>query len=334
MENTPSTSEPSVPVSRMGFRRVLTPNRMQWLMPLIGGLCIASLAAVRARFMPNFYRSEVSILANIGRMASTPTGIWTPGQAHELGGRTEENGEATTAYADILRSRWLMERLLDETYSFDQEDWGFGPGPIRHYESNLRDYLKAKTTERGLMDLGAMMSVSRDLKSGLLSIRVESRSPELSRQVARKSVALLEDFLVQLSQKAGDQKKAFTERQLRNAQREYDEVERRLMGFLAGNNNYQTSPDPTVKVRGERLYSELDRAKQVVTNLSLHHEQAQIDAANDIPTLMVLDDGSLPESKSRPSRASFVILAFLGTYLVLWAYANRDWIGSILIAKE
>jgi uncharacterized protein involved in exopolysaccharide biosynthesis len=307
---------------------------LDWKKSLKAPLALAFLAAmlmiVYSLRVPNQYKAEVSILNDAGKRTNMRTGLWAPSEREDMGSGKEEG--PTIAYADILKSRWLGERLLQQVYSFGERKWTFGPGKEERKEQTLLEYLDVEDLDRGFARLKNLLIVQRDMKSGLLTIRVETRSPELSLQVARKAASLLEEYLTQLTQKVGDSKKSFTERQLRAAQKEYDDVERRLMGFLSANRNYQSSPDPTVQVRGARLYMELERAKQVVTTLALHHEQAQLDAANDIPSLMILDDGSLPTVKSRPSRSFWVASAFVIVFLLVWVAQNRAWIKASLLS--
>lgn len=269
---------PLIPARNLGARLEAHPV----IFAAMGALVLAIGVALYTRTLPDYYVSEARILSDMGRPGATPMGVWTPGVERESNGNPEKEGP-TLAYSDMLRSRWINDRLLSEKFDFHQASWGFGPGPMEHHITTLKDYLGARTTDEAIRRLQGILSVQRDSKSGLLTLSVETRSPELSQLIARRTVSLLEELLVHLSQQAGDQRKGFTERQLKIARQEYNEAKAKMLAFLDRNYNYQTSPDPSIKVQGDRLQMEIDLAKQVVTNLALHHEQAQIDATNDTP---------------------------------------------------
>ncbi len=67
----------------------------------------------------------------------------------------------------------------------------------------------------------------------------------------------------------------------------------------------------------------LDLWRQVVTNLTLNHEQALLEAQNDTQTLLLLDPGSLPLEKSRPSRAFIVFTVAAAVGAGSWIARNR-----------
>ena len=65
----------------------------------------------------------------------------------------------------------------------------------------------------------------------------------------------------------------------------------------------------------ERL---LAMGKQQFITLTAMHEQALLEEKSDIPTLNVLDEGNLPERKSRPHRAVIVLACFALVFLGDW----------------
>lgn len=305
-----------------------------WLLelkrPLQIGLVAAVLTAAVSLFLPNQYRSEARILpveargvGGLGNLASAAAafGVSMPG------------GDSSDAnFVDILQSRWLREKLLDTEMTFQARSWRFGAE--REHSEKLSAYLDAGNTDRALKALASMVGVSRDLKSKVILLSVETKSPSLSQRIAQRSLELLEEFIQQKGHTRGGAKAAFAKARLEEARGEQTKAEAVFQRFLETDRNYQVSPDPSVRLKGTRLEAELRLRMQLVATLALSYEQALMEEKNDVPILNVLDGGNLPLEKSRPKRSVFVALAFLLASAGAWAYANREWIRSRLLDSE
>lgn len=319
---TPDSATPSPPPAPMAWRR-----------PLLHALLAAVAAAAVAVCLPNRYRSEARILSDAGHPGGASplrTGVWAPTAPPETPAFREDG--PTVIYVDILKSRRLAEALLQHPYDYTDRAWRFARP--RRVQGTLLGYLDAANTDRALGSLGKLLAVQRDAKSGLLTISAETRSPELSMQVVRQAAERLREALVEFSQAAGKNKARFTLGRLEEARATYGELGRQFQAFQEGNRNWDTSPAPNVRFRGAQLKERVDLWRQVVANLTLNHEQALLDAQNDTQTLLLLDPGSLPLEKSRPSRALIVFVAAAAAGAGSWAVHNRNAILNRILAKE
>jgi hypothetical protein len=113
-----------------------------------------------------------------------------------------------------------------------------------------------------------------------------------------------------------------------------DGAEDAFRRFLEANRNYLSSADPSVRLKGNRLETELKLRQQLVTTLALNREQALLEEKNDIPILNVLDPANLPIDKSKPARSIIVLLVTLLVALGTWVWQNRDWIRERLLADD
>lgn len=287
--------------------------------PLLIGLLAGVITAGITLFLPNQYRSEARILpadarggGGLGQLAAAAAvvGVAIPGQ---------ESPDA--AYVDILNSRWLRERVLQKTYRFTVKSWYFGRPGIR--EQTLEAFLKQANLDRAAKALRQHITLTRDLKTKLLTIAVETPSPELSQQVARELVGQLEEFVLQRTRTRGGTKAAFVEQRMKEAREAYAQAEDDLRRFLDGNRNYLLSTDPAVRLKGGRLEAELKLRQQLLTTLAISREQALLEEKNDMPILNVLDASNLPIEKSGPVRSQLVLLwSLVGAASVL---VHRHW---------
>lgn len=299
--------------------------------PIQWALAAGLLTALVTLFMPNYYRSEARLLpvetkglgGNLGGLASAAAafGVSVPG------------GDSSDAnFVDVLNSRWLRKQLLQTEFQYHIRSWRFGAERVE--KGTLYNYLDAKNMDRALQELGAVVSASRDLKSKIISITAETKSPELSQLIVDRTDKLLEVFLQDKGRTRGGAKAAFAEARLTDARREMDEAENVLRHFLESNRNFQTSSEPSVRLKGSRLETELRLRQQLVTSIAMNREQALLEEKNDIPILNVLDSADLPIDKSKPVRSIIVLLVTLLTGLGTWAWLNRNWLQERLLADE
>lgn len=305
----------------LSFNRIPAPVRK----PLRNGLLAGVAMAVITLFVPNQYRSEARILpadsrAGTGAMGQMATaaaaaamlGIVIPGQ---------EGSDA--AFVDIVNSRWMAKKLLLENYQFSLRAWCLG-SPREHRES-LYAYLEVRNLDRALKKMQDILHVNRDLKSKLLTISAETHSPELSQQIVRKAVDILENFIQVKARTRGGNKAAFTAERLKEAEAESAQAEQEFEAFLNAHRNYTTSYDPAVRLKGARQEATLKLRQQVFTTLTLNYEQALLEEKNDMPILNILDDGDLPLEKSSPPRTMLIVLAILlgGAGPWLWSFLRE-----------
>lgn len=290
-----------------------------WKGPLRAGVLAALAAALIVLFIPNRYTSTARILpgespsgglGSLSALAAT-AGLSLPGA-----------DSSDAAYVDILDSRSLREALLQTRFQFPERAWRFGtPQPK---DETLQTYLDQPDLDRAVAALAEHVTVTRDLKTRLLTVSVETRSPELSQAAVRRLVALLDDFVTAKARTRGSEKAAFAEARLKDARAELDRAQAAFQRFLDGNRNYALSADPAVKLEGARLENEYRLQQQLVATLATNREQAMLEARNDMPILNILDPGNLPIDKSGPARTPMVLFILLlvtaGSYLLQnWA---------------
>jgi len=294
------------------------------------GLVAALMTAVGTFFLPDYYRSEARILpadskasGGLGQLAAAAAafGVGVPAAS-----------QADANFVDILTSRTVLEDLLNSNFEFRQRSWRFGPEQV--HKQRLYDYLEAKNMDRATRELGAMVVTSKDVRSKILSVSVETRSPELSRQILQKALKDLEAFVMEKGRTKGGAEARFAEARLGEARAARAQAEDSFRQFLEGNRNYQTSTDPSVRLQGNRLETELKLKQQLVLTLAVNLEQALLEEKNDIPIINILDEPNLPIDKSRPKRSAFVAAAFFGIFLGVWLRENRRWIRARLLEAD
>jgi hypothetical protein len=293
----------------------------------------AVLMAVLSLFMPDKFKSGAVILPD--RSGRSMHGLAGLGSLSGLGGLLGDGGltdGADANYPDILLSRWVCGQLLKKEYTFNVRSWRFGPW--KEKRETLYKYLGEPNIDRAVAALLRIYSAEKSQKSHVITMSVETNSPELSRDVAAEAVRLLEKFMDSKVQSRGEVKALFIADRLEEAKREYLLSEQELGRFMTRNRNYIVSADPAVQLEGKRLEEFLKIRGDQVSNLLVSHEQALMEAKDDTPVVNVLDDPNLPVQKSRPTRSLMVVLAavLVGGGSILWD--RRQMILDSLRARE
>jgi uncharacterized protein involved in exopolysaccharide biosynthesis len=307
-----------------------SPSRGLWAAfrkPLKWALAAGALTALVTVFMPNYYRSEARLLP-VDTKASSGTGQLAAAAA-AFGMSVPGGMDSDANLVDILQSRWLQEQLLQTRFQYHVSAWRFGAKRLE--AGTLYDYLDQKNMDRAVKKLEGLLGASRDLKTKVITINAETRSPELSQLVVKRAQALLGEFLQEKEQTRGNAKAAFAEERLKEARQERSSAEEAFRVFLETNRNYQVSPDPAIRLKGARLESELRLREQLVVNLAIAREQALLESKDDVPILNVLDAGNLPIEKSGPARSRLVFLAALVSGLLALAWQRRTWILAAFV---
>ena len=299
-------------------------------MPLLWALAAGVLTALYTLSMPNFYISELRLLPVESRGSGALGGLASAAAAF---GVSVPGGDSSDAnFVDVLNSRWVKEQLLQTEFKYHTRSWHFGSD--RAERGTLYNYLQAKDMDRAVQGVGGILSTSRDSKSKVIFITAETTSPELSQLIVHRAGKLLEVFYQEKGRTRGGAKAAFAEARLADARFEMDHAEEALLRFLEGNRNFQTSADPSVRLKGSRLETELRLRQQLVSAIAMNREQALLEEKNDIPILNILDPGNLPIEKSKPTRSMVVLLAMILAGVGRWIWLNRDWARARLLTED
>ena len=309
----PSVMENTDPPSLSGrLRRSLAP-------PFRPALAAAVLIALLVSLMPDCYRSVAKVLPGNDRALPGLGQMTALAPMLGLGSLGQEND---AVYGEVLTSWWLHQRLLAATFRYHERSWRFGPPVAR--VSTWRDYLRSPTLDGAVEASRERVRVRRDPKTRTLTLEVETRSAELSQAVVRRTLDLLDTFMMDMANSRGGNKARFAEARLEEATQALLQAEDALKTwFRQGHANYLTSADPLTRLEGAHLEGVLTLRKQQIVTLSTLHEQALLEEKSDLPTITVLDDGNLPERKSSPHRGLIVLIGFALVFLGDWLRRNH-----------
>jgi uncharacterized protein involved in exopolysaccharide biosynthesis len=187
---------------------------------------------------------------------------------------------------------------------------------------NVKHVASEERQLRGIDELKKRMVVQTDPVTGLITVRVTTRWPEVSLAVVQRLLDALQTANTAHQQAAAEAEARFSAARLASERAGLDSAEAVLETFLLRNRQYQSSPELVLEYG--RLQRRIDLAQAVVTSLAQAYEQARMDAARDTPVMSIIDrpEGSVRHAR-RPVRDG-VIWALMALAAVLLVLLSLD----------
>lgn len=240
--------------------------------------------------------------------------------------------ESPNFYADLVKSRAILTTVVDSSVSLQ-------PGGPR---VDLAQAFKIKQTNPNLRrdlvikSLNGAINVATNAKTGVVTMRVSTRSAPLSASISTRLLDLLNRFNQDTRRGQASAEREFTEKRLAVVKKELREAEDALARFAQTN---RVATAAQLRAEENRLDSEVRMQRELYTNLAKSFEQAKIDEVRDTPVITLVER---PEIAARPDTrgiatkgvvsliAGFVLGVILA--LILEGFSSRP--GSHSAAQD
>jgi tyrosine-protein kinase Etk/Wzc len=287
--------------------------------PLLSALVAAAVSLVMA---PS-YTASVTFFPESEPGPNLPSGL--AGIAGQLG--ISLGSQATQSprfYADVLKSRTLLERAVESSYPNPQ-----GPGDVRLLDAlEVEGRSHADSMSNGVRTLGRMVTTQVEMTTGVVRLNVTLRDPTLAAEVANRFIEYLNDFNAQTRQSQARERRKFVEGRATSAELDLRTAEEELRAFYEGNRAWEQAPQ--LRFEEGRLRRQVDIRQEVYLTLRREYETARIEEVNDAPVITVIEWAVPPELRSRPRRKVMVALGFLfGGILGVVAAASAEYAAHV-----
>jgi uncharacterized protein involved in exopolysaccharide biosynthesis len=222
---------------------------------------------------------------------------------------TGARSQSPEFYAELLRSRAILAPAAETQYTVQRNGRMVSGTLVDHFEIDQANAGLARA--EALEELADAMSVSTGRQTGIVRFSVRTKSPELSERIARRVMALLETFDLEMRQTLAQAERAFIESRTQDAARELRAVENQLETFL-DHNRAGLSRSPHLLFQHERLVREVGTRQQLHSELLGAFEKARIDEVRNTPVLTVLE---APEAAVKPDRRGLMMRAILALFM-------------------
>lgn len=283
-------------------------------LPLLLAALAVGFAAVRSRtytatasFMPHAEQSQVSRLAGLAAQfgVSVPTG---------------SEGQSPAFYRELVQSRGILQSLVTTEFSLaaSSGDSAVSRGTLVEL-MEIEGDREAEELAIAVEAVRNRLTITTDDEIGLVSLSVQTWSPELSRAVAERLIALVNEFNLDTRRSQASSEREFIQEQVARAEHDLLAAEDSLQAFLQKNRRYENSPELTFEF--ERLQRRVALRQQVFTSLAQSLEQARVDEVRNTPVITVVEH---PVEPIAPDPRGLILRAVVG--LVLGGLLAVGWV--------
>jgi len=276
---------------------------------LVGLGVLGGVVGIAAAFvLPPHYRVEASFVPEMSaEIPSLATGGLSS-LASRLGVAGGETQSSPDFYAQVLRTRTVLDPVILKKYSSPRVD---SPGDsvtlleILEIPQGRSPEWRLEVAAKTLND---RLDVSIDQASGIVSVSVDMPNGALGVAVVRAMLSQLDSFNLFTRQSSAKSRREFLMSRVAEAHSQLDSIEMTLEHFYATNRILTSSPSLTFQEA--RLRRRLDMAQAIYVSLTQQLEGAQIDAVRDTPTLTVVERPIAPTKPKWPRKSVLGLLGF------------------------
>ncbi|MFQ5607084.1 MAG: GNVR domain-containing protein [Candidatus Zixiibacteriota bacterium] len=299
--------------------RVLFRHR-RWL--ALAVLSAGALTAAVTLFIPNKYTATARLLPSGGSdQLSALAGI-TGLPMLDLAGGLGSKESSSELFPAILSSDRLQNAVLTHRYRFSADG--------EELEMSLLDYFGERNLDKARLEVSRITSISSEYKTGVITLSVTTKRPELSAAVAQFYIDQLDLFnRTQRVTRATEYEK-FLALRLSETRAELGKAENSLAEFQAINRDWAFSSDPDLQKQMLRLKRDLTIKTEIYALVTQQYEVAHSEAQKNTPVVQALDDPAPPLVKSAPKRTLITLAAMVaaGLFGIGLVFLREAFVGS------
>jgi uncharacterized protein involved in exopolysaccharide biosynthesis len=214
-------------------------------------------------------------------------------------------------YPTILESESVLKTVIYTKYQ--TKEYSDSVNLIQYWK--IKEKNQERDYEVALLNLRNRLDVGMDLKTGVLTMSIETEEPQLSADILNNTIRVADKFIrTQRNTNALEQRK-WIEARLVEVKADLSKAENVLKEFRE--KNRMVSGSPQLLLDQERLMREVQINAAMYTELKKQYELVKIEEIRTTPIINILDYGRAAAKKERPKRSIIVlvsmILAFIGS---------------------
>lgn len=294
-----------------------------WRRTIITTTAICIVLALAAGILrPITYTTNFSFVPEIAQDQGNSS---LAGLAGQLGVNLGSMGSPTQSpqfYADLLNTHQLLAPIANDSFQLSQP----APHVVKLSRflgvSGSNSAVVTDKTVQLLREKVIAASVAART-TGVVNVKVQTRSPEVSLAIAQRVIEGLNQFNLSTRQSQAAAERKFVEDRLSAARASLREAEDALQTFLQSNRALGVDQS----FQRDRLQREVTLRQQLVVGLSQQYEEARIREVRDTPVITVIERPILPVLPDPRGRATTLVLGILaGLFLgVVIALGREGW---------
>lgn len=226
-------------------------------------------------------------------------------------GSTTEGLPSSFLYVDILKSRAVLEEVLNSEY----EDYKHS-GTTRA----LYEILQLPRNDKGIQEFKEMLDIRSDFETGIITIKVSAPNPQLAARIANNIIISLDNFNKNVRQTQAKKNRAYLEMRLEDSYSEYQAVLDTFVQFQKANRGYPSIRSPEIEAQAEELEMRKKTKQEIYRLLNEELEMTKLTEAKTTPVVSVLDSASVPAEKAFPKKIPIFVISLIACLLVVFIW--------------
>lgn len=284
-------------------------NSRKLIASVVGAMTVV--AVIYSLILPEYFKSTATLLPETEK--SKLAGLGNLSELASLAGVSTGEVSLTKLYPTIIKSESVLKNVIYAQYHTNK--FKDSANLIQFWE--IEEKTPGRAYEAALKALSNELDVSLDLKTGVVSISMETREPQLSADIINNITSELDKFIrTKRTTNASEQRK-WIEGRLVEVKRDLERSEGVLKEFRE--NNRRVIDSPQLLMEQDRLIREVQINSTLYIELKKQYELAKIEEIKNIPIINVMDPARPAARKASPKRSNIVLtvfsLSFLGSLL-------------------
>ncbi|MDD8019145.1 MAG: Wzz/FepE/Etk N-terminal domain-containing protein [Bacteroidota bacterium] len=227
-------------------------------------------------------------------------------------------------YPDILVSESILRQVIYDKYK--TLEFSDSVTLVQYWEIREKD--KVKEFEIALKSLRTYLQINTDKKTGILTVSIITKEPQLSADIVNNTISHLDQFLRTRNKTNAKERKEWLEHRLIEVSADLSKSETNLKDFREKNRRVTDSPE--LLLQQERFIREVQINTTLFSELKKQFELAKLDEIKDIPLVNILDEARPTAQKIAPKRLqNLLIINFIsfvgifGYFIILHLFGTR-----------
>ncbi len=291
LTNTPRGQRP---FSLLGaFALLLEGRRLVIALGFVGGVLAVGVRSL----LPRTYTARAMFMANAGAETDLSALRGLAGQ-FGLPIGDASTGPSPEFYEALARSTVILRPIAAESVVVAAEQ-GAAAVPVVDI-LRVRGATAVRRVEKATEKLQRRVAATYDRRTGIISLRVRTRWPELSKEVGDRILRRVNDFNLVTRQSRARAERVFAEGRVAEARVRLRAAEDSLLHFAERNRSVAESP--ILSLEQQRRAREVTLAQQVLASLEPSLEEARLREVKDTPVITILQAPTLlsvPDPRGR-----------------------------------
>jgi len=266
---------------------------------------VTVLAIIISLILPEYFKSTAVLLPDTDKSKLGSAGGSLSSLAAMAGVNVSGEVSVVRLYPNILKSESVLRTVIYSKYQ--TKEFSDSVNLIQYWK--IKDKNPERDFEVALLNLRAGLDVGMDLKTGVLTMSIETEEPQLSADILNNTIRVADKFIrTQRNTNALEQRK-WIEARLIEVKTDLSKAENTLKEFRE--KNRMVSGSPQLLLDQERLLREVQINATMYTELKKQYELVKIEEIRTTPIINVLDYGRAAAKKESPRRSIIVLISMM-----------------------